>query len=257
MTALVVTVFLASLVGSLHCAAMCGPLVAVYAGADPSHGWRRGLGHVFYSGGRLLAYATLGAAAGGLGAALDLAGRLAGIQRVTAIAAGALIALWGLVSLLQARGIDVGRLALPAFVRRMLGRVMVQVRDKPPMLRALIIGLASALLPCGWLYAFVVAAAGTSSAARGALVMSVFWAGTVPVMVSLGLGLQAMAGPLRRHLPVISAVALIIVGLLAVVTRIEKAAVAGAGRRTPATVEQALEQVQAAADEPPPCCAPP
>ncbi|MDQ7007182.1 MAG: sulfite exporter TauE/SafE family protein [Acidobacteriota bacterium] len=257
MTALVVTVFLASLLGSLHCAAMCGPLVAVYAGADPSRGWRRGIGHACYSGGRLVAYGILGAAAGSLGAALDLAGSLAGVQRVTAILAGVLIALWGVVSLLQLRGVDVGRLALPASVQRLLGRLMAQLREKPPMVRALVIGLASALLPCGWLYAFVVAAAGTSSALRGALVMAVFWAGTLPVMVSLGFGLQAMAGPLRRHLPTISAVALIVVGLLAVVTRIEKVAVATSGRRAPTTVEQAVEQVQAAAEEEPPCCAGP
>ena len=41
MTALLVTVLAASLVGSLHCVGMCGPFVAFYSGADGSSGVRR------------------------------------------------------------------------------------------------------------------------------------------------------------------------------------------------------------------------
>ena len=44
------TVLVTSLVGSLHCAAMCGPFVAVYATRDGGGA----LGpHLAYSGGRL------------------------------------------------------------------------------------------------------------------------------------------------------------------------------------------------------------
>lgn len=257
MTALIATVFLASLMGSLHCAGMCGPLVAVYAGGDESQGWRRSLSHLTYSAGRLVAYAALGALAGAVGAALDLAGRLAGVQRVTAVAAGLLIIAWGVVSLLQIRGVKVGRIGLPAGLQRLLGGVIARIKGKPPVLRALIIGLASALLPCGWLYGFVIASAGTGSAAAGALVMAIFWSGTLPVMVSLGFGLQALAGPLRRHVPAICAVAMIVVGLFAVVSRIDRMAMAAAHRSAPASVEQALEQVQEVTDQEPPCCQPP
>ena len=69
MTALFLSVLVSSLLGSLHCAGMCGPLVAVYAGDDPSRGWRRLLAHALYSSGRLAAYATVGALAGALGEA--------------------------------------------------------------------------------------------------------------------------------------------------------------------------------------------
>ncbi|MFQ5457683.1 MAG: sulfite exporter TauE/SafE family protein, partial [Myxococcota bacterium] len=40
-------------------------------------------------------------------------------------------------------------------------------------------------------------AAGSGGAANGALVMSAFWLGTLPVMLAVGVGLQALAGPLR------------------------------------------------------------
>ena len=49
--------------------------------------------------------------------------------------------------------------------------------------------------------------------------MAVFWLGTLPAMVSLGLGVRALAGPLRRHVPAACAVALILVGLFAVAGR--------------------------------------
>jgi sulfite exporter TauE/SafE len=64
--------------------------------------------------------------------------------------------------------------------------------------------------------------------------MTVFWAGTLPVMLSLGAGLQALAAPLRRHVPVVCAIAMIVVGLLAVAGRIS-AVDPGAG---PATTHQ-------------------
>ena len=57
-------VLLASLAGSLHCAAMCGGFAVVAATAG---GRGRVGGQVAYSFGRLLAYATLGAMAGLVG----------------------------------------------------------------------------------------------------------------------------------------------------------------------------------------------
>ena len=47
-------------------------------------------------------------------------------------------------------------------------------------------------------------------------------------MVSVGIGLQALAGPLRRHIPVACATAMIVVGLLAVGGRLHAAGPAGA-----------------------------
>ena len=109
MTALLVTVLAASLVGSLHCVGMCGPFVAFYSGADGSSGVRRLLSHAGYSGGRLVAYLLLGLAAGAIGAALDLAGALAGVQRVAAVVAGIVMVAWGVIALLRIRGFGVFR----------------------------------------------------------------------------------------------------------------------------------------------------
>jgi sulfite exporter TauE/SafE len=215
--ALIAGVLGASLIGSVHCAGMCGGLVGVYA-ADPvaRAGWRRGLEHAAYNAGRLAAYALLGASAGALGASADLAGALAGIGRIAAVAAGSCVALWGAVSLADALGIAGRRAGAPHWLRVAAGRAVRLVARRDLVARAATLGLVTGLMPCGWLYAFVLAAAGTASPAAGAGLMLVFWAGTVPMMAGLGLGLRALAAPLRRYVPVAGAIAMIAVGLMTV-----------------------------------------
>ncbi len=226
MGAVLATVFAASLVGSLHCAGMCGGLVAFYAGTDASAGLRRLASHAVYNGGRLLGYLLLGTAAGAVGAALDVAGSLAGLQRVAMPVAGVVMILWGVVALLQIRGYSIFRHAGDGPIQRRIRRAFAVASRKPPVVRAATVGLLSALLPCGWLWAFVITAAGTGSAARGTLVMAAFWAGTVPILVAIGVGAQVLAIPLRRFAPSITAVLLVVLGVLAIVGRPPTAAAA-------------------------------
>lgn len=228
MTGALVTVLAASLAGSLHCAGMCGGLVAVYAGADTARGLARGASHLAYNGGRLAGYVLLGGAAGAAGGALDRAGALAGLQRAGLVVAGALILLWGAFSLVAALGARVPAVPLPRALQRGVGRAMGQVAALPPVARATAIGLLSALLPCGWLWAFVLTAAGSGSAPAGALVMAAFWLGTVPVLAGLGLGIQVLAAPLRRYVPVVSAVLLLVIGLVTIAGRTRALAADGA-----------------------------
>lgn len=248
MTALLATVFVASLVGSLHCAGMCGGFVAFYSGADGSGGARRLLSHGAYSGGRFVAYSILGLAAGAIGAALDLAGSLAGVQRIAAIAAGVVMVLWGIFALLQIAGVKVFKHGSGSSVSKWLGRGISLVGRRPPIVKAATVGLLSGVLPCGWLWAFVVTAAGTGSALGGVAVMAVFWAGTVPILLALGLGAQIISVPLRRHIPAITAVILVALGLYAII-----------GRPTTAVALVAKHQHAAnggvpSPDDPPPCC---
>jgi sulfite exporter TauE/SafE len=220
MIPLLATVFLASLVGSLHCVGMCGPFVAFYSGSDGSAGARRLLSHAAYSGGRLTTYVIFGLAAGAVGAALDVAGSLAGVQRIAAIIAGSTMILWGILALLQLRGVRIFRRASgTGRTSALLRRGFSVISGKPPVIRAAAVGLLSGLLPCGWLWAFVVTAAGTGSAARGAAVMAAFWAGTVPALLAVGLGAQLLSAPLRRRVPAVTAVLLVALGLIAIFGR--------------------------------------
>ena len=220
MIALLLGIFVASLIGSVHCVAMCGPLAGMHGGARTL---RLALIH---SLGRLTTYATLGVVAGLVGRAVDLAGRLAQVQRVAAVIAAVVILGWGALSIAVALG-----WRREAHVEGVLfRRGLVQLRRRPPAARAWLIGVLTGLLPCGWLWAFVVSAAGTSSPLAGAAVMAVFWLGTVPAMT----GVLTVGGPLiawlRKRMPIVTAVVLIAVGLITLASRWPDAGASGVAR---------------------------
>lgn len=209
----------ASLLGSVHCAAMCGGFVCFYSGNAASRDAVRG--HVLYNGGRFASYVLLGALAGLLGAGVTQLGALAGIGRAATILAGILMIAWGTSTLLAARGVHVGTARAPEAWQRLMGRVLYRVRSQPVGVRALLTGLLTTMLPCGWLYVFVVAAAGTGSMLQGMFLMSVFWLGTVPALVAIGIGAQRLVGPMARRLPAVGATVIMIMGLLALAGRLQ------------------------------------
>lgn len=196
------SILAASALGSLHCVAMCGPLVGMH-GSSLRLAWLHSLG-------RLATYVVLGALAGAVGGAIDLAGRLGNLQRAATILAGLVVVAWGLTLLARAFGRG-------AQLRPSRGTVfssaLVRIHTRRPRLRAWLVGMVNGLLPCGWLWVFVVTASGTASPWRGAVVMVAFWLGTVPAMV----GLITMAGPvfsrIRSRMPAITAFAVLALGL--------------------------------------------
>lgn len=213
MIALAGSILVTSLIGSAHCAGMCGGFVAFYSGDG---GGRRTWAHVAYNVGRLVSYLALGVVAGWVGSRLDGLGATIGIQRAAAILMGMLMVAWGGVGLLQATGRLGGSSLAPVAAHGWVARALELVHRRSAPVRALTIGLLSTLLPCGWLYAFVAVAAGTGSVLGGAVVMGAFWLGTVPVMAGLALLAQTLLGPLRRRVPVITAAILIVLGLLTI-----------------------------------------
>lgn len=224
---LALAVLVASLLGSVHCAAMCGAFVCFYTSGEPSSAssWRDGAGaHAAYNLGRLVSYLSLGVAGGALGHALNTAGTFAGIQRTAAIVAGMLMIIWGGYSVLVAANVRVRALTVPDAWRRAMGGVLLRLREQQPMIRAGATGLATTLLPCGWLYAFVVTAAATGSASGGAMVMFVFWLGTLPVMLAVGVGARRLMGAFGGRMPIVSGAAIMVLGFLAIVGRIGGAA---------------------------------
>lgn len=220
MIALAGSVFVAGLLGSAHCAGMCGSFACLASGGDGSSGPRAMRSSAGYNLGRLFSYAMLGAIAGAAGAGLDRAGSVAGLARPATIVAGILLILWGLASLLNALGVRVPMLDIPPALATRIARGVRAVQDRPPLVRALAVGALSAALPCGWLYAFVATSATAGSAAAGAMVMAAFWAGTVPMMVAVGLGAQRLLGPFRRRLPMVTASVLVVLGVLTVAGRL-------------------------------------
>ncbi|MDP1663065.1 MAG: sulfite exporter TauE/SafE family protein [Phycisphaerales bacterium] len=252
MTALFIAVLSASLLGSLHCAGMCGAFVVLAVSGDGSAASRPWSLQMAYHAGRLLTYVVLGFIAGTIGATLDLGGSLVSVQRVATVAAAVTLVVFGLLTLLRVLGLRRATHAAPAWMARLAQRGHRAAWLLAPLPRALAIGLLTTLLPCGWLYAFVVTAAGTAHPATAAAVMGVFWLGTLPVMATIGAGARRLSGPLGAHAPVLMASLLIVVGLFTLVHRANLI-----GLPLPAGSEVSNESGQPlvpSASSPLPCC---
>lgn len=268
MLALALATIGASILGSLHCAGMCGPFLAFALGLD-APGVSRAQAQAAYHGGRLVTYTALGAIAGLLGHALDLSGEALGLRHVAVTLAAVTMILFGAAALARAAGKRLPAIRPPRLVERAFRRGCDVAMRVPPLQRAAIVGLLTTLLPCGWLYSFALVAAGTGHPAKGAIVMLAFWLGTLPVMVSLGAGVQAASGPLRRALPVLMSFAIIGLGFYALIDRAgvslasldqaAQAALPGGVRVVPSagappSRDSSLEALDRIGTTPLPCC---
>lgn len=221
---LATAVFTASLIGSMHCVGMCGPLALWAAGA----GENTSRSTLFFSTnlyhlGRLTTYAMAGLAAGWVGQAIDFGGDTLGIQLAAARIVGGMMILIGCVklgSLVNQRWQSANKqpeasfdaAPQPSWMTRQLLRIRPFVFRLPIPVRATLVGLLTTLLPCGWLYAFALIAAGTAQPVLGAVVMSAFWLGSVPALVSLVAGAGVMARKFKTATPVVASLLLILAG---------------------------------------------
>ncbi len=177
--------FLLGLAGSLHCAAMCGPLVLALRAART--GGR--LQTLAYHSGRLVTYCLLGAVSGLIGAAIVFAG----FQRWISIAAGCLVLLASLTSVharwsgVAAKGVFAVKSGFARLLRnRTLGA-------------ATLLGGLNGLLPCGLVYIACAAAAADGSFSGGVGTMLAFGLGTAPMLLSIEFAGRAVhwRNPLR------------------------------------------------------------
>jgi sulfite exporter TauE/SafE len=247
-------ILVASVVGSVHCAGMCGPLAVMASGCSCGRQRRECLG--YYQGGRLVRYLGLGLIAGAIGAALDLGGRVLGWQQLAAYVAGGSLILMGSITLLQKAGVRLPHRHLPSPVARGISRIRKRLSQLSPRRRALLLGCLTGVLPCGWLYAFVVLAAGTAQPSLGAAVMALFWLGSVPVLLGVSWAANWILGRFHRHASGVTAVLLITVGLLTVSQRtgwtIEGSVLEPSSKQQGLTAEHVNQQTQSL----PPCCQP-
>lgn len=258
--ALAGTVLASSLLGSAHCAGMCGGLALAAIGpAGVRDDGGRTTRQVGYHAGRLVSYAVVGAFAGLLGSVVDDAGMLVGVQRIAAIVAGTMIALMGVAAIARALGARVPAAAVPAPLVRTAQRVHAWTLRLPPKHRGIPLGLVTPLLPCGWLYAFAAIAAASASVGVGILVMAAFWLGTVPAVVIASNGARMAFARLGRAAPIVAGIAMIAVGVHAAVVRGGAAEVAmsearGTQVQAATSGTELIRRAEAEADEVPPCC---
>jgi sulfite exporter TauE/SafE len=101
----------------------------------------------------------------------------------------------------------------------MLQQVYSHTISLKPLARAFAIGALTSLMPCGWLYTFAITAAGTGHPLWGMLLMSAFWAGTVPIIAAIMLGVDRIGSRIQKQLPPIMASLVISLGLFTIAFR--------------------------------------
>ncbi len=213
MSALLFSALLVGLLGSLHCAGMCGPLaVAVSCGhGDDDDGGGGGpttrLG--LFLAGKLLTYAALGAAAGAVGAAFGSPALGAGAFGALALVAGVLMVWLGGRSLWKKR--RGGEESVPGPVDVLLEATLKKRR----LASSFLAGNLTGLLPCGMVYAMVAQSLVAGTALGGALVMAAFGAGTSPSLLAAGLASRFLSGRARGFGEKVAGAAVIVMGLVA------------------------------------------
>lgn len=165
-----------------HCVGMCSPFVLFVSRryAPPPAGRSAAFtAQLWYTAGRVVTYAVLGAVAGALGGVVQMAGALLGVQRAASVVAGGVLVVWALVALSDlVPGLETGG----SLFARVAGRLRGRVPGHP-----FAMGLFLGLLPCGLLYSAVIAAVARGGAIEGAVALALFGAGTAPALLGVSL----------------------------------------------------------------------
>ncbi|MGV3754118.1 MAG: sulfite exporter TauE/SafE family protein [Verrucomicrobiota bacterium] len=204
------TAFMLGLVGSLHCAGMCGPLAL----ALPVAGKTRGdfvLGRVLYNLGRILTYTGIGAVFGLVGQSFALAG----FQKWVSLVAGVAILLGLVASTRIGLGLPITKSVM--WLKSSVGRLLQQRTFGSLFL----LGSLNGLLPCGLVYVAAAAAAATGSLQMGVLSMATFGVGTLPVMLGLGLPGRKLQGIFSFRLQNLVPISLVVLGVLLILRGME------------------------------------
>jgi len=166
--------FILGFLGSLHCAAMCGPLMLALP-VPPGGPMRFVAGRIVYQLGRITTYCLLGVVAGLAGHSL----LLAGFQRWISIGLGGAILLGFVLS---------KRIALAAsviqLVAQLKGAMGAQLQRRTFISLALL-GLLNGLLPCGLVYVAMAGAVPRGGMLAGAGYMAAFGVGTLPMLLAI------------------------------------------------------------------------
>ena len=198
------------LVGSLHCAGMCGPLAL----ALPVAGNTRSafvLGRVLYNLGRILTYCIIGAVFGLAGQSLALAG----FQKWVSLTAGVAILLGLLLSTRWGLGLPITKSVM--WLKSSVGRLLQQRTFGSLFL----LGILNGLLPCGLVYVAAAAAAAAGSLHLGVFSMAMFGLGTLPVMLGLGLAGRKLQGFFTFKWQSLVPISLAVMGILLVLRGME------------------------------------
>jgi uncharacterized protein len=180
--AFLIGILATSLVGSAHCIGMCGGLALAATQSSnlvtKPNNFELIVNQIFYHGSRLVSYLFIGFLAGGIGEAL-LNQKVSFYMSIFASLTVASIFIYTGIKVFSGAAING---PFEKSFSRLSIKIFPKVNKLNGVFKPIATGLATGLLPCAWLYSFVLMSLATKSPAKGALVLSVFWLGTVPAL---------------------------------------------------------------------------
>lgn len=177
-----ITGFLLGLMGSLHCAGMCGPLLLL----SPVVGNSRQsiiFSRLVYHLGRLGTYMLIGLLFGLLGESIIFAG----LQRWLSIIAGVIMLGAMCAAILFKTQLAHTPVTIKALFRRFL--------HKRTFAAIFVLGAANGLLPCGLVYMAATASIASGSILSAIFYMASFGLGTVPALLTISFAARRFAIP--------------------------------------------------------------
>ena len=205
--AILLSALVLGIMGSFHCAGMCGPIAV----ALPLHGntmMQKIFGGTLYNMGRTLTYGIMGALFGMLGQGIHLLG----FQQKVSVIMGALMIISVLFPALfrNQNNLEKSWFSVVGKLKKSIGKLFT-VRSFSSLF---FIGLLNGLLPCGLVYIAIAGAIGTGNSTQGTLYMILFGLGTIPMMLGISVAGNMMGLALRNKINKLIPVLVVVVGLL-------------------------------------------
>ncbi|MEJ5995040.1 sulfite exporter TauE/SafE family protein [Pedobacter sp. Du54] len=171
--------FLLGLLGSLHCAVMCGPIMLSLPLQKTNH-LKSALQLVLYQCGRILTYTVLGLFVGYLGNSF----RVFANQEILSLIVGSTLVVF---TLLQFSGKYVSTLSgFQMHLVLPISKLMGKLYGLP--LWGFFAGILNGLIPCGMVYLALATALNSVSITGAVTFMLLFGLGTTPLMLMISLG---------------------------------------------------------------------
>jgi sulfite exporter TauE/SafE len=204
----------ASIIGSIHCVGMCGAL-AMTAGAQS----RKGL--AYYHLGRLLGYFSVGALAGLLGSEF-INSEMKYISLISTVFLSASFLVIGF-SIMKKGQLHIKQPAfLRLFYQNRVGRLLESKTSHS--VSSFLIGMLSPLLPCGWLYGFILIAVATNNPLWGGILLTSFWIGTLPALSSISLLVKKPIKHFNGKASIFIGIFLMLIGISSLVLKLSNLA---------------------------------
>ena len=204
---ILISALVLGLMGSFHCAGMCGPIAV----ALPLHGnttSQKIFGGTLYNLGRTITYGLMGAIFGALGQGLQLIG----FQQKVSVVMGSVMIISVLFPKLFSNQYKMDRswFSVVGKLKKKIGE-MFSIRSFQSLF---FIGMLNGLLPCGLVYMAIAGAIGTGGIAEGSLYMILFGLGTIPMLLAISLAGNIMSLAIRNRINKLIPVLVVVVGLL-------------------------------------------